>query len=842
MRRLPHSRSFGVRGSPGAGTGAWIALICLLGAMLGPARAAQADTDGVPATTQGASDPPLGGIDIQIDDPTWTLEAWEENIPDIRNPELMRRAAVTVIPTPSTLRHRSREGDQVLDVTVRSDTLVVFVGLDQDVDGDRLLEVYVAGNVRAQFRLSEGSTLLRDDLLRCSEGFVSFEYLTGVLRDAKLRAQLPNRDSDIYVRAREFRVVDPNHAVAEDVLVSLTPYLVPGLHLRAERLRFRQRGTDDVKVVDLQGTSAYIRNTMISPLVPIDENLVRNGGVIRRVDISQSDRTGFTVYADFDYWILIHDVILGRQWERARTGRIHGGFTAYSARGVAPHLGFDWSGGDVRGEALAFYLHDAGDDTAFGRERGFFPLERADRFRGVVRHRQKLPLDLVITGQLSYFSDRNLLVELFKSEFNGRLNQESFADVARYDASLGFRFFWRQQVNDYQRTLEYKPRVQIFLNPLPIVEIPGVNLPVYVDLRGDVARIVDRPARGSGDPTRRTNRLHLRGALSVPIDLGVVAIVPELSATTTWYDWDVDIKDVTLPHRTYIEARTRLFTNIFRTFDAGWSLMNVSGLRHVIIPEIIYTHRFPVTFGAGRTAAGIPQFDDLDGPVDGLDVITVYLTNKIQGRRGLGLMSGRLYDVVDLITLRLEASYFPGPDRDNDNRRWGPLIAGLTIAPITWHESTPVVRLALSGDLRYDIDTGVVSRYGFNATFELESRVDNASIDRAGCVAGRPCLGPLMRLDISHRIIRDESVISGVGLAWRASPAYRIRIAGEYDFDAEEARTFVVEVQRLFQEFALNIAVKRDLILDDTTVSLSVSPLGFADDPDLLVRGYSTVD
>ena len=869
-----------------------------------------------------AGDPEAGmtGIDLTIEDPDGSWRSWETDVPDLDQPERLRRCRVFVVPHRFSITH---SGASIGNLRLSGDRLVVWQGLrggtglgqSGGADDSNLLEFFAAGNVRLEWeRVSvplagqsfafagdlgaltlstatarvtnlggtihrqvsrdtdylvagrevpesviedaqragaeildvdgflrlldesrrDGSPVIEQShLLRAEEVFISLTNgISGVIRDVKARLQHPT-GSDFYFQAKEIRVLSVNDAIGEDAIVSITPFALPWLHIRAKRLRWRQRENDkgSVRVIDVQNTGLYFGNTRIAPMFDLDQNLDRSA-FIRSLAFNQSDRFGFSIFTDLDFGLLIHDNILGKTFDdTSLPGRIVGGVNLHSQRGVAPwgQLSYGRTGdrntGFIDGGILAWYIKDSGDDTDFGRDRGFFPLERSDRLRVRLWHHQEFPLGLALNFQLSFFSDGNLLQEFFRNEFDAQANQQSYIDLTRYDSRTGVRVLWQRQVNKYEETQEYEPRVQFFLYPSRLFDLPFTDIPVYLFVQADIARAKIKPAADSNDSVVQSTRLDLQPGVTIPFDLGFLGFYEKAFVGLSWYGWDLDLNDVTLPDRVYAENQIGMWTQIYRTFAGYSSLFDVEGMRHIIRPELVFVHRFPPTFLHRTRASDIPQFDEIDEPISATDRIDLILSTRLQGLRA-GRGGG--YSVVDLIKARAEVAWFPNGDRDNDGQNFGPLFASFLFAPRPWFK--------VSGDLAMDLGTGVVSRYGVAAELVIELPWGGTSIDR-GFPDKTAASRPLLRFQLSHRIVRDTSTISGFSAAWRASPVYAMQFYGEYDFRAENVRNVNVSVQRTFQEFVLTFIVKRDFIRDDTSVLITFAPFVLGEAEDVVTAG-----
>lgn len=738
--------------------------------------------------------PPEGPIQIEvtIEDPDGSFQSWEENLADLAEPERLRRYRVFVIPYPFLVRFANEN----FRLRLSAEELVIWQGMGEE--SRRHLEFFAAGNVRMEFERRKDGTVVTTDLYRAEQVFFSLTGMQAVIQNLQAKIRQPNTKSDFYIRAREFRLMSPLDSFGDDAMISITPFALPWLHLRAKHIRFRQRG--NVRQVDVIDTGVFLRNTKLAPFFDQNQNLDRPP-FIRNLAFNQSERYGFHLITDFDLGLFVHDNLLGKTFEDVQSGRIIGGVDLYSERGVAPHGALRYRNDSTDGGIYGWYIHDSGDNTDFGRDRGLFPLLRNDRSRVRIWHNQEFPLNLMLNAQLSYLSDANLLFEFFREEFDARHNQKTYVDLARYDTRTGVRVFFQRQINEHDPTIQYQPRVQFFIYPAWIFELPEIDVPFYFTLQTDIANVGFRPAQNSGQQSQRSTRLDLRPGFVVPIDAGIFGFSQSIVMSTSWYGWDVDLRDVTLPQRVAFEYRAQIFTNIFRTFDVSSDLLDIQGLRHIITPEIVFFHRFPVTYLLGANAASLPVFDEIDRPVNTFDVVEFYLTNVLQGLR-----EGRAFE---LLRLRVEFSYFPRPTRDNDGNHFGPLVAKLTFNPRPW--------LSVATDIRIDVNNGNVTRYGVGGRLIIDDRVS---------------------LSLSHRIVRGVSTISAFSVAWRASPAYRLSFAGEYDFSNQQVRNVDLTVQRLFQEFALNVNIRRDFVRNDVGIFVTFAPLGFGDSPDIFQAAY----
>jgi len=447
----------------------------------------------------------------------------------------------------------------------------------------------------------------------------------------------------------------------------------------------------------------------------------------------------------------------------------------------------------------AWGIFDGGLDNLGFDRRALVPEED---FRGRIlwRHRQQLPYDLQLTGELGLISDRNFLEQYFESEWDQAKDQVTGVELKQLRGHHAWSVAADVRLNDFFTQTEWLPRLDHFLYGTALL---GERLTWNAHTSVGYAHL--RPAVPPKNPIdaakfdplawevdREGLRAVTRQELSWPLQLGPVKVVPYMLGEVGFWGETLDGNERT---RLYGQTGIRAAVPISRIDPSVSSpLWNLNGLAHKITLEadVFYAD-------ANQDVTEFPLYDPLDddaieffrrrfffdtfGGLPGGDVPMKFDERFFAVRNNLGgwvtspsmeiaedLVAGRVAvrqrwqtkrglagreRIIDWIIFDVEGTIFPDPNRDN----FGEPV-GLLHYDFRWHVGD---RVALLSD-------------GFADTF-----ADGLRTVSAGTLWSRPGVGQLY---IGYRSIEgpiSSNIVSG-SVAYRMSEKWILTAGTTFDF------------------------------------------------------------
>ncbi len=740
---------------------------------------AHAQLDSIPDNPDNANDTTLEDAELEdktlileTEDREVTLSSWEEKIKDIKE-DVFINCRIYVIPARFILRYQASFQGKARDLRVSGDSAVLWQGIDEKEKD--FVEFYVKGNIRLEWG---------NDLLRADELFLSLKYQQGVLLNFRGIFYDEENEAEYFLRAQELRLLSTNTLEADNAVASLTPFAIPWLSLHADRLQILPKGKE--RLLDLENPGLFFRDTKILPLPNFEKNLDAPNA-IKDIHFNRSAHRGFAVLSKFDLSVIGYDLLkLYRVMDRPTRNQILGNLDIYTSRGVSPAINWRYKGEYSILGINTWYLYDNGFDTKRNRDIGFYPLDNSNRAKFEFWYLHMFPNDLRFSGQVSWWSDENLLREFFESEFKIQKSRDTFAELSQYSTQVGFRLFYRQQLNEFIETIEYKPQLKGYIFPISVFDF--YNSELYLHLDTDFSEVAFNPGEDSISAGSQTNRLVLTPGITRTLDFDYFSLMLRSYLTTGWYDFDYKLIDQHEPDWLTFKSEAVIRTFIYKDFpDFKSNFFNISGLKHIIMPEFSYVGQYPNNFYNNKKFKDFHTYDEID-PVIRYDVIIFLLKNT--------LFSHRNAKMITFLDLLLEQTFYIYPNRDNESKTLGDLYGRFIMNPFDI--------LRLNADMRFNSGTGVFERWsvGFDVNFEIIS------------------------FGLEQRYIRDVSVISSFNTSWNFSPVYSFSMNVNYEIEKSDIQQFEFSIERRFSAFAIGFTFRRDIPYDDTVYIFTIVPTG----------------
>ncbi len=604
----------------------------------------------------------------------------------------------------------------VLWTTGNPQELVDNLRTSQGAQGNRELELYLAGNVEIRSHAGKQSETLRADEVYYD---VNRNVAVAVGADLELR---------------QAGVPDPVHLRADELeKLSATDYRAR----RGEFFSSRLPSDPGLKIVFAQATleekkeprrSLFRRLLGLADDNPnaVAESIVRADEVFLEVESVPIFYLPFIKGDARDPLGPVHSITFG-------TNRVFGtqigvGLDTYELLGLdrvegtrwrtdvdylsrrGPVLGttFDFAGKNLfgvpstyAGMARLWGLHDDGSDILGG---GRGEREHHTEWRGRAEFKVNvldLPYGFSAQAQAVGLSDKNVFEQFFKREFDEDPNKETFVYVKQQQDNWAWTALVEPRLRDWVTETAWLPRADGYWVGQSFFDLVSYNAHASAGYARLTPTHVPPPAYLPTDARTDTGRFDLMQEASIPFDLGPVRVVPYGVLDLTYYTRDRTGND---NGRVYGGGGVRASIPFSRLYpDVHSLLFNVSGINHKIVASANayvadatdrYT-RFPqldrlnddatdqavrdirpllpiLNPAHGLALTTSPIFDPqlyairrlLDTKTDTLDrieVVQLDLRQRWQTKRGF---PGNQH-IVDWMTLDLSASLFPRKDRDN---------------------------------------------------------------------------------------------------------------------------------------------------------------------------------
>jgi len=744
----------------------------------------------------------------QVSDSTWCLTL------------LGRTALWWTLPDPKE--------DAVRHVDLQADRIAVFVsgapaGPNRPQTEDRpwglgadaVAAVYLEGDVQ----LAEDGRSIQ-----CEQLYYDLRARRALAVKAVLRTYSPQRGIPLYVRAERLRQQAQDTFLAEEVTLTSSEFHVPQVSFSAARVLVVDTTGEDAGrgalwdrsfVAEMNDVRLKVYDHTLLHVPSMRTDLAGTDLPIRGVRVGYDDVWGASLETR---WRL--SKMLGLQAPEGADGSLL--LDYYGERGPGAGVEIHYERDTYFGRVLAYGIHDGGTDT-LGRIPARRDIEPPDEARGrfTVQHRQFLPREWQLTGEISALSDRNFLEQYYRGEFHRDKEQETLVHLKRIHGNQGLSLLAKGQINDFANTLTEMPGAQFhwigqsFLND---------RLTFYSDT--SVSRMQYRPDEDAGDlePNEVFLFMSTREEVDLPLAWRGFKVVPFAAATVAYDDGtgftaDVDNNRVEGHNATGFGetgVRTTLGTwwRTSPTFrSAFWDL---DGLRHVVTPR-----GMAVSYWQNEPEARQR------------DVLSLGWSQRLQTKRGTGDRRRTVdwlewnLDAVWVEDAAEEASpnallwsepFVPLLDRSGmrlppTDRRTSTLFAAVRdhiATDLSWHLTDSTAILA---DAYYDLRDGVVRQF-------------NIGISHVRW--------PDFGYYIGSRTIRDFN--NGLGergthavtaaVTYRIDPRYTVVWSQQYDFDygagVRSALTFIRRYHRL--NYGLTFGL--DESMDEVSIVFGLWPQG----------------
>ena len=737
-------------------------------------------------------------------------------------------------------------------IDLSADRVVIWTQGDGDARG---LE---AGSLVVQSDNSPLQVYLEDNIvirqnqntISASHGFFDANSDRALLLNAELRAFVPTTGGYFRVRAERMRQLSRDRFHAQNAWATTSPYGKPGYRLQASDIFVEPRGGAFTGIDPLTGQQVMGQSTWITSLnnqfvvgdtpllyLPKVSGPMEDPGIpIRSATVTQDRIFGLQVATIWDLNRLLgQPKQKGMQWDLLADYK--------SKRGAGVGTQAEYGGvnglGIYQGNGTLYYQNDKGQDN-LGLDRRRVNPPGDNRGEATWRHRQQLPGDALIFGEIGYLSDRNYLEQYHENRFDTEKDVETVLGI-RQDAGAYSGTIWgRADLSGFEANTDWLPRADVYsfsqslfggllywsmhssagyadLQSMQTPTDPGdpytpLGLPYVTDASGLVAMT--------------------RHELDAPFRLGPVNFEPFVMGEAAYWEEGFTSQSV---DRYLLNAglRARLTASKIYPFVRS-DIFNLNGLAHKHDTLLEYS-----LTNSSRGVSDVPQYNEIDENSQER-FRTRYTTQIFPGviptefnprnyaiRAGAGLWTSAPYHELadDFTALRIGfrdrlqtkagpanaprirdwmvweygASFFPKSDRDNFGQDFG-----LLYNHYRWNISD---RTSMLTDASWDL-------------FDRAQNVWSVGVLSQRSLRGSVYLG--FREVTADKYLNSQTVIGSY--SYQMSPKWISTASFAFDAAAGESRGSSLTVSRVGLDWILHFGMGLDFSKDNVGIGVSLEP------------------
>ncbi len=704
----------------------------------------------------------------------------------------------------------------------------------------------------------EGNIVIRQgtNILRATHGFYDARENRAIVNKAELKTLVPALNGNIRIRADRIRQLSRDRFHAQNAWATTSTFGFPGYRLQATDVILENRPTpgwlgggdtaiDPMTGMVVQQQTPWIttrNNTFLVENVPLfytpylsapaeDPNIP-----IRRVKVGHDSIFGMRAEVTWDVTKLLGiDAPRGFQWDLQTD--------VFSDRGPAVGTSAQIQGEGLTGlpgpyttEGRFYYVNDGGVDN-LGLDRRTLTPETDDRYRLELEHRQVLPGDIKLFGELSLISDRNFIEQYYESEFDTGDDKETKIHVEQNLGNQKWVIRGNAQLNEFENTTEWYPRADHYILGQPLltglVNWSSHSSAGYGRLNSAVAPTdptdVFSPLPYVADVQGAV--LMTRQSLTAPFHFGPVKVSPYVLGEAAYWSQDINGNSLDRVFGTAGVKSSLMFSKVFPGIYSR--IFNLNGIAHKMLLEAEYSYT-----DSSRGIDSIAQYNDIDDNAQER-FRQRFLTNTFGGtlpdvyeprfyaiRSGAGLSVSAPYHeliddqqvvraawrhrlqtkvgspgkmrIKDWMTLDLEASFFPDADRDNFGEDFG-----LIGVKYRWNVGD---RTSLLANLYQDL-------------FDNAQNVWNVAVLTQRGQRGSAYVG--------IRQIQGaglDSKILSASYTYRMSPKWSSTLGTAYDLDEGRDSGQSITITRIGSDFLMNVGLRYDASKGASGITFSITP------------------
>ena len=741
----------------------------------------------------------------------------------------------------------------VLDIS--ADRVVIWTQAD-DEDGDlgpggtgtflqslrSMMQIYMEGNIL----IRQG-----ENTITASHAFYDANNDRALMLNAELRAMLPLNDGTFRVRAERLRQISVDKFHAQNGWSTTSAYGKPGYRLQASDI-FVEPGPispftklDPRTRLPVNGPPMWVtavNSQLLIGDVPVlsfprltapaeDPNIP-----IRRAVVKQDRIFGVQVKTVWNLTkILGQKKQEGMQWDLLADYLSRRG----PALGVQGEYNVQTLFGQAIGSSSIIWQLDQSTDN-LGLDRKSLVPKQENRGQIIWKHKQKMPGQVTLFGEIGYVTDRNYRESFHEQAFDSEKDVETILGI-RKDAGLYSGSLWaRTELNEFETSTDWLPRADAYAFSQPLFGGAAYwtahSSVGYADLENGrpptdpndpfVAGAMSGVADSSGIVAMT------RHQLDAPFQLGALTVNPFVMGEAAFWDDGLLENDV---DRYIGSAGVRASLSAMKVMPfVRSSLWNLNGLAHR--SENTVEYRFT---DVSRNLDEIAQYNEIDDNANERGRIR-YTIQDFGGivpdefdprsyavRHGAGLWVTAPYheladdqQVVRLVSRnRLQTKVGPpGAERIRDWMIWE---SGATFFPNAADDNFGEDFGLIFSNYRWNIN----DRTSFLASGILDLFENSQDVWSVGFLNQRSTRGSLYvgyRQVQAHNYLDSQTLVASY--SYRMSPKWISTGSIAYDIAAGESRGSSLTFSRIGLDWVLHMGFGIDTSKDNVGLAFALEP------------------
>ncbi|RME88222.1 MAG: hypothetical protein D6785_01090, partial [Planctomycetota bacterium] len=442
------------------------------------------------------------------------------------------------------------------------------------------------------------------------------------------------------------------------------------------------------------------------------------------------------------------------------------------------------------GRADGYFIHDQAENK---QDRSGFIFPRKDRYWIKWLHMERLPGDILFTGEYQRYSDNGLQLEYKEKEAKEDKGVENYVYFQKNMDAFGFTALIKARLQNPDEEVEKLPQLTWESFSIPL--FPLFNKPVYFDFKGELSFLRHfQPLRFKSD--RESGRLDQKISLFSSQRLGFLVIRPFWEGRFTGYTKNVQGKK---DYRILFASGGSLSSHFWRIYSLPF--LSFSKWKHTITPEI----GFESIYYNSLDPSKILQFDEVDSIRKG-DSFTYHLRNRLLAR------TSKVSETYRVLEIHLFGRFFPKRKENFEilNKEWGLLRGEFYLNPGTilfdkkgW---SPISQLGITfvGDFQYHPYQGKITVFNLGLQIQEQNR---------------------WNFLLSYRFHRKTSEALTFDLRIKWSQKWTGRFYYQYDLRQKRLIQQSYQLGRKLHQWYLLIGFETDQGLKDTRFTFNLAPL-----------------
>lgn len=710
----------------------------------------------------------------------------------------------------------------------------------------------------------EGNIVIRQNQNTIHATHAFFDAASGraLMLNAELRAFVPElgkRDDgeiEFRVRADRMRQLTQDRFHAQNAWVSSSPYGKPGYRIQASDV-FVEPGpqmftnTDPLTGQQVLGQSTWITSlnnqfivgdTPVLYLPKVSGPAEDPGIPIRRATVTHDSIFGLQVNTVWDLYKL-----LGMPKQPGTRLDLLADYRSKRGPGIGTRAEYGGTNslGAYQGNGTLYYQYDSGNDN-LGLDRRSLDPPSTSRGEATWRHRQQLPGDALIFGEIGFLSDRNYLEQYHENRFDSEKDVETILGIRQDRGAFSGSLWGRTDLSGFEANTQWLPRADIYSFSQPLFD--GL---LYWNMHSSAGYADLQAMKGPTDPAEpfSTNGFDnvgggayvkdasglvamTRHELDMPFNVGPVNFEPFVMGEAAYWQDGVAAQSI---DRYLLNTGIRARMSASRVFPFVRSdIFNLNGLAHKHdtmleysitdssrgindilqyneidensqerfrsrYPQQVFPGVIPAEFNprnyAIRTGAGLWSSAPYHELADDIQALRINFRDRLQTKVG----PAEAPRIRDWMVWEYGASFFPKSDRDNFGEDFG-----LLYGHYRWNVSD---RTSFLTDASWDL-------------FENAQNIWSVGVLSQRSLRGSVYLG---YREVSATNFFESQTIIG-SYSYQMSPKWISTAAYAYDVSAGESRGSSVTISRVGLDWILHFGLGFDFSKSNVGIGISLEP------------------